>query len=672
MAQKTKSFERFWKELKRRKVIHVITVYAAIAFVILQLVDMVAEPLRLPVSTKALVIVLLCIGFIIAVFLSWVYDITPAGVKKTKPVSELKHSDHTTHVVSSGWGIATYISAVIIIALVAFNIVSRRNLNADISKLEKSIAVLPFYNDSPSDSTSYFINGLMDEILNNLHRIKAFSKVLARSSMEQYRGSIRPTIQQIGKEQDVNYIVEGSGQKYGNTFRLRVQLIETKNGNHLWAESYEREIQSTKNIYRTQSEIAQSIASALKATITPEEKQLIEKIPTSSMAALDLYLKANHFLKEYEKTHDLSSYQTAVNLYNAALSIDTAYAKAYTGLASAYYDRYQWETYFKENYLDSMLVLIDKALDIDDQLDEAYYLKGRYYQENGHIEDALDNYDKTLKIDPNHYLAYQSKGDLYSRVLGDYVNGLGNYHKALTLVRGKERPALLGSLGGRYMEIGFTDKAKYYYQEAFEQDSNKSLHFRRLAWIEFSLENFEETLKLVKQGCEIDSLSCINTELMFFNVPSGHKEEAYLFAKKKIEQYKRMGTIALQTAFQIGYSFWQVGQYQEAKNYFNQQIKYDEESIRLRRPISQVGNAQYDLASTYAFLGEKAKAYKYLEEFVSIYFPKLWQISYTKHNPFMKSISNEERYKKLLQNMEAKYQAEHERVRKWLEETGQL
>jgi hypothetical protein len=94
--------------------------------------------------------------------------------------------------------------------------------------------------------------------------------------------------------------------------------------------------------------------------------------------------------------------------------------------------------------------------------------------------------------------------------------------------------------------------------------------------------------------------------------------------------------------------------------------------MRLRRAISQVGNAQYDLASTYAFLGEKEKAYKYLEEFVSSYFPKLWQISYAKHNPFMKSINNEERYKKLLQNMEVKYQAEHERVRKWLEETGQL
>jgi len=667
MAKKTSSFERFWKELKRRKVIRVITVYAAIAFVILQLVDIVSQPLLFPEWTQGFIIVLLCIGFVIAVFLSWIYDITPAGVKKTKPGSAIKHTDQATHAVTSGWKIATYVSVVIIVALVTFNIVTRKNLTIDRTRSEKSIAVLPFQLLSDEPDKQYLADGIMDAITLHLSKIKDL-RVIGKTSVEQYRNPTKTTTA-IGKELDVEFLLEGSFQKFGDNVKLIVQLIKTGKEGHVWANEYDR---NWSDIFAVQSEVAQAVAAELYASITQEEKKLIEKKPTSSMAALDLYLKANDFLKEYEKTRDLSPYQTAVNLYDAALSIDTAYAKAYTGLASAYYDRYQWETYFKENYLDSMLVLIDKALDIDDQLDEAYYLKGRYYQENGHIKDALDNYDKTLKINPNHYLAYQSKGDTYSRVLGDYVNGLGNYHKALTLVRGKERPALLGSLGGRYMEIGFTDKAKYYYQEAFEQDSNKSLHFRRLAWIEFSLGNFEETLKLVKQGCEIDSLSCINTELMFFNVPSGHKEEAYLFAKKKIDQYKRIGTIALQTAFQIGYAFWQVGQYQGAKDYFNQQIKYDEESIRLRRPISQVGNAQYDLASTYAFLGEKTKAYKYLEEFVSMYFPKLWQISYAKHNPFMKSISNEERYKKSLQNMEAKYQAEHERVRKWLEEQGML
>ena len=171
MAQKLNSFERFWRELKRRKVVHVITVYAAVAFVIMQVVDMVAEPLRLPVSTKALVIVLLCIGFIISVFVSWVYDITPAGLRKTKPVSTVKHIDQTPTPASSGWKAATYVSGAIIIALLAFNFISKRNHNADITKLEKSIAVLPFINDSPDTTNQYFCNGMMDEILTQLQKI---------------------------------------------------------------------------------------------------------------------------------------------------------------------------------------------------------------------------------------------------------------------------------------------------------------------------------------------------------------------------------------------------------------------------------------------------------------------------------------------------------------------
>jgi adenylate cyclase len=258
MAQKTNSFERFWKELKRRKVVHVITVYAAVSFVILQLVDIVEQPLRLPDWTTALVIVLFCIGLIIAVFVSWVYDITPAGVKRTKPISTVKNFDKTTSSTSSRWKIATYVSGAIIIALVAFNFISKRNLNAGISKLEKSIAVLPFINDSGSDSTTYFINGLMEEILNNLQKIKDF-RVLSRTSTEQYKGFSIPTVPEIAKKLGVNYIVEGSGQKLGNFYRLRVQLIAAKKEKHLWAESYQKEIKGTQDIFSTQSDIAQSM-----------------------------------------------------------------------------------------------------------------------------------------------------------------------------------------------------------------------------------------------------------------------------------------------------------------------------------------------------------------------------------------------------------------------------
>ena len=350
MAHKTNSFERFWKELKRRKVVHVITVYTATAFVILELVNMVARPLQLPDWTEAFVIVLLCIGFIIAVFVSWIYDITPAGVKKTKPVSELKHVDHKTHEVSRGWKIATYVSAVIIIALVTFNIVTRRNTYKDRMVSEKSIAVLPFKSLSDDPNNQYLADGIMDAILLHLSKIKDL-RVLPRTSVEQYRGTTK-VAHEIGQELNVEYLLEGSFQKFGDNARLIVQLIRARNESHIWADEYNSK---WSEIFSIQSGVAQTIVKELYASITPAEKGLIEKVPTSNLAAYDLYLKASNYKNEYQKTRNIRSYQNAVTFYKAALAIDSAFAKAYTGLASAFYDRNYYKSYFKEGFLDSCI-----------------------------------------------------------------------------------------------------------------------------------------------------------------------------------------------------------------------------------------------------------------------------------------------------------------------------
>jgi TolB-like protein len=669
MAQKTNSIERFWKELKRRKVVHVITVYAAVAFVIMQVVDMVAEPLKLPDSTKALVIVLLCIGFIIAVFLSWVYDITPAGVKKTKPVSAAKHIDQTTTPTSSGWKIAAYISGIIIIALLAFNFINRRNLNSDILKLDKSIAVLPFLNESPVDSNKYFINGIMEEVLTNLQKIKDF-RILSRTSTDQYIGTNRPTMPEIAKKLGVSYIVEGSGQKYGNMFRLRVQLIKGKGKeNHLWAKSYEQELKETTGLFNIQSQIAQAIVAELKATITPEEKKLIEKVPTTNLTAYDLYLKANNYLKEYEKTSDSSFYQNAIIFYKTAHVIDPNYAKAYTGLARAYYDRYQWETYFKEKYMDSMLVLAKTALSIDDQLDEAYYIEGRYYQINGNSPKALDIYDKALKINPNFYPAYEGKGDIFTSTVPDYVKGIDNYHRALNLISGNESLSSLRSLGYAYLNVGLIEKAKNCFQDAFALNGDSVEYFSDIGWLELCLENFQEALNLDKRCLKIDSTYLPNVLIYSF---LGHDEEAYLYTLKHIRYIKKSGVLYLNNSHRGGYAFYQVGKMKEAKYWFNQQIKYGEGILKLGRELAQSKAAYYDLAGTYAFLGNKLKAYQYLDEFNKKNVYDLTMISLAKHDPLFNSISNEERFQKILQNVEAKYQAEHERVKKWLEKQGML
>jgi TolB-like protein len=553
------------------------------------------------------------------------------------------------------------IGAIIVVALFLFNIVGGEKQTKGI---EKSIAVLPFKMLSDEPDKQYLADGMMDAILLHLSKIEDL-RVMSRTSTSQYREPNK-TMTEIGRELGVQYLLEGSFQKYGDDVRLIVQLIKTGKEGHLWANEYDRK---WDDILLVQSEVAKTVANELRTVITPEEKELIEKVPTSDLNAYDLYLKANSYQEDYSKTKNLDSYQKAVSFYLASTDIDSSFAKAYTGLANAYWNRYYWESYFKENFLDSCLALANIALSFDDQLDEAYYLKGRYYYARAQFEEAMYNFEKALKINPNYYSAYSGKGWILLEVMNDYVKGLETFHKALNLISGNERPSLLRDIGESYRCVGFFDKAKDFYQEALILDGDSAIYFGCMVYLEYAMENFENAMLFDEKASKIDTpyWDCVEC----YNI-SGKDQEAYRIAKKMVEQLKKSGTPSLIFSQRIGYAYWKAGKYKEAEYYFDEQIKYGLESIKLARSFASGIPVYYDLAATYAFLGDKNKAYQYLDKFNTLNFYPSWLISLAKNDPLFDSIHNEERFQKILQNMEAKYQAEHERVRKWLEEQGEI
>jgi len=614
----------------------------------------------------------LCIGFIIAVFVSWVYDITSTGVKKTKPVSAAKHITQTTIPASSGWKITTYASAFIIVALVTFNIFSRRNQSTDISKLSKSIAVLPFFNDSPSDSNQYFINGIMEEVLNNLQKIKDF-RVLSRTSTDQYKGTDRPTLPEIAKKLDVNYIVEGSGQKYGNKFILRVQLIAADNERHLWAKSYNREIRQTTDIISVQSEIAQLIASELKATITPEEKQLIEKTPTANLTAYDFYQKGrDEHTKYWIDNSSRTVLKKAEDLYREALKYDSTFARAYTGLARVYYDEHFFQEFFSENFLDSILILSNIALSFDNQLSDAYTLKGTYYSETGNPELAIEEFDKALKLNPNDWMAYFWKSDLYY-TFTDLVNLINSLQKAASLNHGPELPSLLGTIGQAYFDAGFPDKSQYYYQEELKLDDDSAMYYYYLGGNEFWLGNYTKSIESGLKGYAIDSNNYVILNLLGNNYTMlAQYEKSLKYFRKWFEKLKSQGADSPNQWHRIGYAYWQNGFKEDAQHFFNQQVEYNNRMNELKRPWGQSLYTYYDLAGVYAFRGEKDKAYKNLVIFNKIQRIPFWMTRLIKNDPLFNSIRNEPEFQQISKEIEAKYEAEHERVRKWLEEQGML
>jgi TolB-like protein len=397
------------------------------------------------------------------------------------------------------------IVVIVIVALVVFNVMGSRKFSRVDIDLEKSIAVLPFINDSPDEENVYFINGIMEEVLNNLQTIRDL-RVISRSSVEQYRDATRPTAPEISRKLGVNYIVEGSGQKYGNTIRLRVQLIEAPKDRHLWGESYEQEIEETRDIFRIQTRIAESIAAELKAIITPAEKQLIEKTATTSLTAYDFYQRGREEYSKYQSDNsNRESLDRAEDFYFKALQYDSTFAQAYTGLSRVYWYKHYYEEYFSERFLDSVLILADMAISFDDRLSEAYAIRGQYYRESGKPEEAVKEYDKALEFNPNDWMVYYYKGSIYMWVLEDFVKSIENLHEAVIRNRGEELPSLLSSLARAYLDIGFVDKAKYYYEEVFKLETDSNRYFRRLAWIEFSAGNFEKAIEFIEKAYEIDS-----------------------------------------------------------------------------------------------------------------------------------------------------------------------
>ena len=556
-----------------------------------------------------------------------------------------------------------FICTIIVIAVLLTVYIQSRRRSEAIAKSEKSVAVLPFKNDSSDQGNTYFINGIMEKVLNNLQLVKEL-RVISRTSVEQFRNATK-SIPEIAKKLGVNYVVEGSGEKYGNTFSVSVQLIKASNENHIWGKTFEQEVKGTRDILNVQSAIAQSIASALKATITPDEKQLIDKIPTTDLKAYDFYLRANGYKKDYQKTGNISSYQNAIAFYKAAIDLDSTFAKAYTGWASAYSERYGGGTYLKEGNIDTCLAMVDKALSIDNQLYEAYYIKGLYYQENGNIKEALDNYNEALRINPNYSDAYIGRGYVFQTIC-DYIGYINNFQRALENISGDQLPPLLENLGEAYADVGFIDKAKFYYQEAFALDSNKARYTSDSAFIELCFRNNEEFGKLNKVP-EIDST---NIDYPWY-IPGKSKEWNNFRIKKIIEYHKKRREPFDYLSHRMGWAFSQVGKKKEAEYYFNREIKYCEESIRLGRSYATWGHAYYDLAGTYAFMGDKIKAYKYLDEW-SMNFQPLFMINIFRNDPLFSGIQKEDRFQKITQKVEAKYQAEHEKVGKWLEEQRKL
>ena len=403
----------FFEEVKRRKVYRVAVAYVIAAGGIIQLASASFPAWELPNWSLRLVIVLLLIGFPIALILAWAFDVTPQGIKATP--STAPGGTHRRR------NVLLLVASGLIVSIAAGFFVLPR---ASARKIDKSIAVLPFASLSDDKENVYFADGVQDDILTNLSKIGDL-KVISRTSVMSYRGNTR-NVREIGKALGVSTLLEGSVRRSGNKVRVNVQLIDATNDKHIWAEDYDGDL---TDVFKIQTDLAHQIADALQAKLSPMEKAHMERKPTENGEAYLAFVQAHNLHGAME---DIDKLKQAEQLYERAIQLDPNFA-----LAFARYS--QLESWLGHTFdraparRDKARALAERALQLEPDLPEAHLALGfsQYYGDNNY-DAAAREFAIAQKGLPNESEVYLALGAIQRRQ-GKWVESNTNLEKAANL-----------------------------------------------------------------------------------------------------------------------------------------------------------------------------------------------------------------------------------------------
>lgn len=384
--------KKFFSELKRRNVYRAAVGYAAVAWLLIQVATQTLPFFDMPAGAVRLIIVALVAGFPVALALAWAFELTPAGIVRAEDAPIDREVLRVTRRKVDLAIIAVLATAV---AVLLFDRLRPRSAENAPGVPHKSIAVLPFENMSPEKENAFFADGIQDDILTTLAKIRDL-KVISRTSVMMYRGEGARNLREVGKALGVAHVLEGSVRRSGNRVKVTVQLIDARDDRHVWAESYDETI---SDALTAQGQLATKIASALRATLSPEEKAQVERKHTDNPEAYVLYLRARQL--EINPDTLLQDFKAAVQLYGDAIRIDPAFALAHARLAATIariYHFYEPLPAWKERATTEA----QEALRLQPNLAEAHYALGlTYYWLQADYGRALESLERASKMLPN-------------------------------------------------------------------------------------------------------------------------------------------------------------------------------------------------------------------------------------------------------------------------------
>ena len=512
MPEPTAKLAAFLAELKRRRVFRVAIVYAGVTFVIIQIIDGAFPAMHIPDWVGSLVVTLLLLGFPIAVGLAWAFDITEKGVVRT-PTKE----GPPTPAPTTAAGPAPQTPPAI-------------GKSSPEASPAPSIAVLPFMDLSPEKDQDYFCDGMAEELIDALTKIKDL-RVSARTSAFAFKGQ-QQDIREIGNKLNVATVLEGSVRKSDNRLRISAQLINVADGYHLWSKKYDRELE---DVFAIQDEIAGNIVQALRVMLSESEKRALEKSPTGSIEAYDYYLQGRKFF--YEARRKSSGF--AQQMFTRATQIDPNYALAYAGIAdSCSWLHMYWES--TEENLRKAEEASRKALALDPDLAEAHVAHGLAVSLSKRYDEAEKEFETAIRLNPRLFEAHF----FYART----CFAQGKLEKAARLFNeaSEVRPEDFQApkhLAMVYNGLGLASEAKAAHRRALEiieqhlelnPDDARALYLGAGALIEFGER--ERGLEWASRALAIDpedsavlyNVACVNSRL-------GEIEKAVDYLEKAIK-----------------------------------------------------------------------------------------------------------------------------------------
>jgi TolB-like protein/class 3 adenylate cyclase/Tfp pilus assembly protein PilF len=635
---------RLMAELQRRNVFRAGLAYLALAFIVYSLLQLIT----LSSTITSIIYALLVLGVPVSIYMAWNFERSPDGfVRVTSRKAWLNPYSDTQKKPFTGNGMIIFL-LIIIVGLIAFPKYTTNNNNSIVEYTEtsisnkKSIAVLPFDNLSNDPEQLYFSDGIQEDILNHLAKI-ADLNVKSRSSTLQFREN-RPSIVQIGEELRVGTILEGSVRKAGNMVRINAQLIDVETDDHIWSETYDREL---TEVFKIQSEVAKEIARILELKLSSGEQEIISSIATDNITAYDYFLRARELWNARGDREDI------ISLLQQTIEMDPYFAEAYALLSRTLFQR--GVRYGRNIWLDSALALANKAIELDPDVANGYVIRGLITDVSlGDDTKGLRDFEKAFELEPNNPFVLQRLG-IYLVENNEPERGVPLIIKSIELEGSKKDPQYYLGWGDIYRYAGDLEKSRDLYLLAEKLAPEWNGPKNSLGSLKREQGDYYGAIEYFTQTENNDNIAWC-----YYFAGDIDKAEEYWIKLLEEESELEDTTAYFAVRHRLGMIYLEKGKSGEAIEYLNEQIELNQNDIdRNQIPMwtRSMASAYYDLTLSKLALGQTEEALELIENNDIIWAGVFTMASYMDQDPMFEPIRNDPRFLKLADELRNKSEA---------------